>query len=308
LLKDLFRTKPKYVTVRNFREEGSLPNKDGKGRKDLPDKSRKDLPDGLWVKCENCHQIIYHKDLEQYLQVCPKCSYHFRIGAKERLRQLLDEGEFEELFADISPKNPLEFPNYEKSIEKYQKATGLKEGVITSVGKIEGHPLVIGVMDFFFLGGSMGSVVGEKITKAFEYAAEHRLPMITVSASGGARMHEGILSLMQMGKTCQARNLLTEQGCLYISVLTDPTSGGVFASFASQGDINIAEPGAYIGFAGTRVIQQTIRQTLPKGFQRAEFVLEHGVIDLITPRKELRPTLARLLRFHQSAERVETNG
>lgn len=300
MLKDLFRTKPKYVTVRNYHEETT--------RQQREEREKKDLPDGLWVKCESCHQIIYHKELEQNLQVCPKCNYHFRIGAKERLKQLLDGDSFEEFFSDLSPTNPLNFPKYQNSLEKYQKSTGLKDGVLTGVGKIEGNQTVLAVMDFFFLGGSMGSVVGEKITRAFEYAAEHRLPMITVAASGGARMQEGILSLMQMAKTCQARNLLAEKGLVYISVLTDPTSGGVYASFASQGDINIAEPGAYIGFAGTRVIQQTIRQTLPEGFQKAEFVLEHGVIDLIAQRKELRQTLARLLRFHQSAERVEANG
>ncbi|HEY8344487.1 MAG TPA: acetyl-CoA carboxylase, carboxyltransferase subunit beta [Bacillota bacterium] len=300
MLKDLFRTKPKYVTVRNYREETA--------RQERDERTKKDLPDGLWVKCENCHQIIYHKDLEQNLKVCPKCDYHFRIGAKERLRQLLDEGSFEELFAELSPTNPLNFPNYEKRLSKYQKETGLKEGVLTGAGKIEGIPVAIAVMDFFFMGGSMGSVVGEKIANTFEYAAANHLPMITVSASGGARMQEGILSLMQMAKTCQARNLLAERGLVYISVLTDPTSGGVYASFASQGDINMAEPGAYIGFAGTRVIEQTIRQTLPEGFQKSEFLLQHGVLDLIVHRKEVRKTLARLLRFHQSTERAEVNG
>lgn len=298
MLKDLFRTKPKYVTIRNLQEEGGRPE---------PGEKR-EIPDGLWVKCEVCNHILYHKDLEQNLKVCLKCGNHFRIGARERIKQLVDEGSFTELFSTLSPANPLNFPDYEKKLQKSEQVTGLKEGVITGTASILGNPCVLAVMDFFFMGGSMGSVVGEKITRAFEYAAEHNLPMITVSASGGARMHEGILSLMQMAKTCQALNRLSEKRCVYISVLSDPTTGGVFASFASQGDIIIAEPRALIGFAGARVIQQTIRQTLPSGFQRAEFLLEHGMIDMIVNRKELRETLARLLRFHQRRERVSANG
>lgn len=298
MLKDLFRTKPKYVTIRNLQEEGGRPE---------PGEKR-EIPDGLWVKCEVCNHILYHKDLEQNLKVCLKCGNHFRIGARERIKQLVDEGSFTELFSTLSPANPLNFPDYEKKLQKSEQVTGLKEGVITGTASILGNPCALAVMDFFFMGGSMGSVVGEKITRAFEYAAEHNLPMITVSASGGARMHEGILSLMQMAKTCQALNRLSEKRCVYISVLSDPTTGGVFASFASQGDIIIAEPRALIGFAGARVIQQTIRQTLPSGFQRAEFLLEHGMIDMIVNRKELRETLARLLRFHQRRERVSANG
>lgn len=297
MFKDLFRTKPKYITVRK-------PDISPDGKQE----EKKELPDGLWIKCKSCNQIIYHKDLEQNLQVCTKCGYHFRISALQRIKQMTDTDSFHELYHDLAPVNPLEFPEYSEKLGKSQSTTGLKDAVVTGTAEINQNPCVIAAMDFFFLGGSMGSVVGEKITRAFEYASDQGLPMITVSASGGARMHEGILSLMQMAKTCQALNRLAEKGCVYISVLADPTTGGVFASFASQGDIIIAEPGALVGFAGARVIQQTIHQTLPSGFQTAEFLMEHGLIDLIVHRKELKQTLAKLLRFHQRRERLNVNG
>jgi len=291
LLKDLFRSKQKYVTIKQREEVDSSAQPEQQGKKELPD--------GLWKKCEQCNQIIYHKDLEKNLKVCPKCQYHFRIGAWERIKILVDPGSFKELFANITSCDPLNFPEYQEKISKSKKITELKEGVVTGTAKIGGVPLVLGVMDFNFIGGSMGSALGEKLVRLFEYALTHELPVVTVSAAGGARMQEGILSLMQMATTCQAVNRLAEKSILFISILTDPTTGGVFASFASQGDIIIAEPGALIGFAGARVIQQTTRQTLPPGFQRSEFLLEHGIIDLIVNRKELRNTLARLLRFHQ---------
>ena len=296
VFKDLFRSKQKYVTIRQ-REvpENALQSSDA---------VKKELPDGLWVKCEQCNQMIYHKDLVKNLKVCPKCQYHFRIGAWERINYLLDPGSFQELFTNITSGDPINFPGYQEKLAQVRKATELTEGVVTGVGNIGGVPLALGVMDFRFIGGSMGSAVGEKLVRIFEYAAEQGLPVVTFAVSGGARMHEGILSLMQMAATCQALNRVAEKGLLYISVLTDPTTGGVFASFASQGDIIIAEPGALIGFAGARVIQQTTRQTLPPGFQRSEFLLEHGMIDLIVNRKELRNTLARLLRYHQRRKRV----
>ncbi len=288
--KDLFKAKPRYVTVKHPRETGLRPEQ----------AERKELPDGLWVKCGSCRQIIYHKDLESHLKVCPKCGYHMRLTAGERIAQLFDAGSVEEFDSGLTSRNPLGFPDYDQKLQNAREKTGLNEGVITGTATVEGNPCTFAVMDFGFMGGSMGSVVGEKVSRAFEYAAEHHRPIVVVSAGGGgARMQEGILSLMQMAKTCQALNRLHAQGILYISVLTDPTMGGVFASFASLGDVVIAEPGALIGFAGPRVIQQTIRQTLPPGFQRAEFLLEHGIIDLIVNRKKLRETVAYLLRFHR---------
>lgn len=289
LLKDLFKTKPKYITVKT---DHHFP-----GHVETVEK--KEIPDGLWIKCNRCSQITYHKDLEKNLKVCPKCSFHFRIGARERLNLLVNKGEFQEFDPNMRTVNILNFPDYENKIKKSQKSTELIEGVITGQALINDIPVVLAIIDFGFVGGSMGSVVGEKITRAIEMAAVKKLPFVAVSAGGGgARMHEGIISLMQMAKTCQALNKLSEAGCVYISILTDPTMGGVFASFASMGDINIAEPDALIGFAGPRVIQQTIRQTLPPGFQTSEFLLEHGIIDLIISRKDLKSTLTQLIKFH----------
>lgn len=295
MLKDLFRSKQKYVTIKQREDDSGLTP---------PEQlEKKELPDGLWIKCDQCNQMIYHKDLEKNLKVCPKCQYHFRIGAWKRIEYLVDPGTFKELFTNIGSCDPLMFPEYQDKLSKFRKATGLKEGVVTGLAKLGGVPLALGVMDFGFVGGSMGSALGEKLVRIIEYACTEDLPVVTVAASGGARMQEGILSLMQMATTCQAINRLAEKAIPFISILTDPTTGGVFASFASQGDINIAEPGALIGFAGMRVIQQTTHQTLPPGFQRSEFLLEHGIIDLIISRNELRNTLARLLRFHQRRKR-----
>jgi acetyl-CoA carboxylase carboxyl transferase subunit beta len=298
LLKDLFKTKPKYITVKSERHFT--------GRVDTIEK--KEITDGLWVKCNRCAQITYHKDLEKNLKVCPKCDFHFRINAKERLELLVDKGGFQENNLNLKTVNILNFPEYEAKLKKSQKNTDLVEGVITGRALINSVPVSIAIIDFAFMGGSMGSVVGEKITRAIEYAIKEKLPFIAVSAGGGgARMQEGIFSLMQMAKTSQALNKLSEAGCLYISVLTDPTMGGVFASFASLGDIIIAEPDALIGFTGPRVIQQTIRQTLPPGFQSSQFVLEHGIIDMLVPRKELKTALTQLLKFHTTGGRVSGN-
>lgn len=291
MFKDLFKTKPKYITVRSPKDVSANERPEPAGKREIPD--------GLWVKCDRCNTIVYHKELQNNLNVCPKCDYHFRVDAKTRLDQILDKGSFREIDAGLQSKNPLGFPDYENKVKQSQKKTGLTEGVITGTGTIEGEPLSIAIIDFGFLAGSMGSVVGEKITRAIEKANHDQIPFVCISAGGGgARMHEGIVSLMQMAKTCMALEQLNAQGGFYVSVLTDPTMGGVFASFASQGDVNIAEPGALIGFAGPRVIQQTIRQTLPEGFQTSEFVLEHGMIDKIVHRKDLRSTLVYLLRFH----------
>ncbi|MGE5582786.1 MAG: acetyl-CoA carboxylase, carboxyltransferase subunit beta [Bacillota bacterium] len=288
-IKDLFKTKPKYITVKA--------DQPFKGSVDTVEK--KEIPDGLWVKCNRCSQITYHKDLERNLKVCPKCDFHFRINAKERLELLVDKGGFQEFDANMRTVNILNFPEYEAKIKKSQKNTELVEGALIGRALINTIPVSLAVIDFGFMGGSMGSVVGEKITRAIEYAIKEKLPFIAVSAGGGgARMQEGIFSLMQMAKTSQALNKLSEAGCLYISVLTDPTMGGVFASFASLGDIIIAEPDALIGFTGPRVIQQTIRQTLPPGFQSSQFVLEHGIIDMLVHRKDLKATLTRLLKYH----------
>jgi len=261
---------------------------------------KKDLPDGLWEKCENCGEIIYKKELERRLFTCPKCDYHFRVGYEFYVSLLIDEETFEEFNANIMATDPLNFVHSKKYSDQYAstvKKTGLKEAVITGTGKLEGNDVVIALMDFRFLGGSMGSVVGEKISRAIDKALENRWPMIILSSSGGARMHEGILSLMQLAKTSSKLARLARHKVPYISILTNPTTGGTTASYAMLGDINLAEPGALIGFAGPRVIKQTIRQDLPAGFQRSEFVQEHGFIDLIVHRSELKRRIAGLLEF-----------
>ena len=255
------------------------------------------IPEGLWVKCDNCKEIIYRKEVEKNFKVCPKCDYHFRISASERLPYLVDEGSFVEVEDGLSPKDFLNFKDYKDKLKNSRKKTGLKDAVISGEAKIGGKPVSLVVMDFDFMGGSMGSVVGEKITRAIERAIEKRTPFVSVASSGGARMQEGILSLMQMAKTSAAAARLGEAGLPFISVLTDPTFGGVTASFAMLGDIIIAEPKSLIGFAGPRVIEQTIKQQLPAGFQRAEFLLEHGMIDAIVPRREMRVTLGKILDF-----------
>jgi acetyl-CoA carboxylase carboxyl transferase subunit beta len=256
--------------------------------------------EGLWVKCEGCRQIIWKKDLEENLNVCPKCDKHFRIDARTRLAQLLDDNEYAVFDADIASTDPLKFVDlkpYSSRLRQAQEDTGLSDAVINARGKLLGRPVIASVMEYAFIGGSMGAVVGEAITRAVERALEARTPLIIVSASGGARMMEGVISLMQLAKISAALARLDKARVPYISLLTDPTTGGVTASFAMLGDLNIAEPGALIGFAGPRVIEQTIRQKLPPGFQRSEFLLEHGMLDAVVPRKQLKPYIGRALEF-----------
>ena len=257
-----------------------------------------EIPEGVWVKCFNCNEILYNKELDKNFKVCQKCGFHFRLNSQERLKMTLDEGSFRELDNGVLPVNPFDLPDYENKLAQARKNTGLNEAVVTGEGTIEGFPVMVAVMDARFMMASMGTVVGEKITRAIEAALAAKKPLIIFSASGGARMQEGILSLMQMAKTVAALTRLAEAGILYITILTDPTTGGVSASFAAVGDIIIAEPGALIGFAGPRVIEQTIRQKLPDGFQRAEFLKQHGFVDVIVPRSQMKPTLARLLDLH----------
>lgn len=255
------------------------------------------------LSCPHCGQSSERRQVIQALHVCPKCGFHFPIGAYYRLSTLLDPGSFRELNEKLPAGDPLAFPGYRKKLDAAQHKTGLAEAVVTAAGSIDRHRCVVGVLDSRFLMGSMSTAVGEKITLAVEYAAKNRLPLILFSASGGARMQEGILSLMQMAKASAALARFSERGLLYISVLTDPTTGGVTASFASLGDVILAEPGALIGFAGPRVIQQTIGETLPEGFQRAEYQEEHGFVDAVVPRGELREKLSLLLRLHERGGR-----
>ena len=258
------------------------------------------IPEGLWIKCNYCKEIIYRKEVEKSSMVCPKCRYHFYISVEERIALVLDDGSFTEHDKDIHPLDPLSFKDslkYKDRLKNYQKSTGYPDAFIYGEGRINNSTVVLGVFNYKFMGGSMGSVVGEKILRAAETSFNTRHPLIVVSASGGARMQEGILSLMQMAKTSAAIARLAEAGVPYISILTDPTFGGVTASFAMLGDIIIAEPKALIGFAGPRVVEQTIKQQLPDGFQRAEFLLEHGMIDMIIERKMLKETLSQILRF-----------
>lgn len=281
------------------------PQRDSKTAKPRPEE--KDIPDDLWTKCSHCKELIYTKEFENNKKVCHKCGQHFRLGARERLELLLDEGSFEEINARLVTSDPLHFtslaePSYaEKSVESRRK-TGLNEAVMTGLASLEALPLGIAVCDFSYQGGSMGSVMGEKLVRLIEEVTARRLPLLTVSASGGARMHEGMFSLMQMAKTTAALARLGEAGLPHLSLLTDPCTGGVIASYASVADVMLAEPGALLGFAGPRVIEQTTRQKLPPGFQTAEFLLEHGMIDGVVPRKELRSTLSCLLRFYKAAE------
>ena len=256
----------------------------------------------LWVKCYNCNAQLLKKDVEENLDVCPKCNYHFRINARTRINQLFDEDTFEEMFSDIKAADPLKFKDtetYKKRISQAKANTNLDEAVICGVGKINGHQVSAAVMDFEFMGGSMGSVVGEKVTLAMEEALKRKIPMIAITASGGARMQESILSLMQMAKTSCAVAKLNEAGLLYITVLTEPTFGGVTASFATLGDIIIAEQDARIGFAGRRVIEQTIRQSLPADFQTANYLMKYGQIDIISSRAEMKSTISKLISLHK---------
>ncbi len=258
------------------------------------------IAEGLWIKCDSCKEIVYRAEVERAGRVCPKCRYAFRIGARERIASLTDGGSFEERDAALVSGDPLGFRDtkrYRDRVRAARDKTRLAEAVVSGIARIGGYPVVIAAFDFGFLGGSMGSVVGEKLTRAIELGTDKHLPVVIITASGGARMQEGILSLMQMAKTAVALARLGAAGLPFISVLTDPTTGGVTASFAMLGDVIMAEPRALIGFAGPRVIAETIRQPLPEGFQRSEFLLEHGQLDLIVERHDLRPTLRRLLAF-----------
>jgi acetyl-CoA carboxylase carboxyl transferase subunit beta len=256
--------------------------------------------EGLWVKCDGCRQIIWKKDLEDNFNVCPKCDKHFRIDARSRLAQLLDDNEYEVFDSDLVSTDPLKFVDlkaYSSRLKAAKADTGLKDAIVNAEGKLNGREVIVSAMAYSFIGGSMGAVVGEAITRAIEKAIKTHKPIIIISASGGARMMEGVISLMQLAKVSAALARLDAAKVPYISVLTDPTTGGVTASFAMLGDLNIAEPGALIGFAGPRVIEQTIRQKLPPGFQRSEFLLEHGMLDAVVQRKNLKPYIARALDF-----------
>ncbi len=277
----LFPRKPKYTVVRVAK--------------------KRDIPSDLWTKCEECGELIYNKKLEENFKVCPKCNFHFTLGARERLRLIMDENTFVEMDSQMESGDPLAFEGpktYKEKIEKDQELTGLKEAALTGEGAIFGRKILLGVTDSRFIMGSMGSVVGEKLTRIVEHSTKTRLPLVIVSGSGGgARMYEGLFSLMQMAKTAAALKVHSDSRCLFISVLTNPTMAGVMASFASLGDMVIAEPKALIGFTGPRVIEQTIRQKLPHGFQRSEFLLEHGFLDMIVHRKNLKETLSKLLGY-----------
>jgi acetyl-CoA carboxylase carboxyl transferase subunit beta len=275
-------------------------------RKPIEPQAKKEsrVPEGLWVKCPSCAEIIYNKDLAATLSVCPKCAHHFRLGSADRLRMLFD-GEWEEFDAGLQSNDPLQFVDtkpYRSRLDSTIQATGMKDAVVSAIGQIDGIETSVAAMEYTFIGGSMGVVVGEKITRAIERAIDRRLPVVIVSASGGARMMEGALSLMQMAKISAALARLDRARLPYVSVLTDPTTGGVTASFAMLGDVNIAEPKALIGFAGPRVIEQTIRQKLPEGFQRSEFLLEHGMLDMVVDRRDVKATIARVLRFALAAK------
>ena len=272
-----------------------------KGKGEGEDRPKKvNIAEGLWVKCDSCKEIVYRAEVDRAGRVCPKCRYPFRISARERIASIADEGSFEEREASLRSKDPLGFKDTKRYTDRVKAArskTGLEEAVLMGIARIGGHPVVLAVFEFGFLGGSMASVVGEKLARAIELAIQKRLPLLIVSASGGARMQEGILSLMQMAKTAAALKRLADERLPYISLLTDPTTGGVTASFAMLGDLILAEPRALIGFAGPRVIAETIRQPLPEGFQRSEFLLEHGQLDLVVERREMRETLRRIVGF-----------
>lgn len=272
------------------------------GEQNTEDKKKTDIPKDLMFKCPRCSYVDFKEDFERNGKVCPNCNYHARLSARERLEITVDKGSFLEFDKNMTGKNPIEFEGYDQKQKELREKTGLNDAVVTGTCTIGGEKAVIGVMDSAFMMGSMGSVVGEKITRAFEYATENRLPVIMFTCSGGARMQEGIVSLMQMAKTCASAEMHSQAGLLYITVMTDPTTGGVTASFASVGDIIIAEPKVLIGFAGRRVIEGTIRQRLPENFQSAEFLLEHGFVDMIVDRRKMKRTLSHLLRLHKEAK------
>lgn len=285
MLKDLFK-KNQYATVSKV----ALKNDE--------QEEKPNIPSGMWSKCDSCGTILYTEDLEVSQYICNSCNHHFRVGVKERINQIIDRGTFEELFSHITYKNVLQFKGYEEKISKLQEISGIDEAVKVGVGSISGKKVAIAVMDSYFMMGSMGTAVGERITSVVEYATDNELPIIIFTTSGGARMQEGIFSLMQMAKISAALARHGDAGLLYITVLTNPTTGGVTASFAMEGDIIISEPGALIGFAGRRVIENTIKEKLPDNFQKAEFVLEKGFIDAIVHRRELRGYLTKILKLH----------
>jgi acetyl-CoA carboxylase carboxyl transferase subunit beta len=263
-------------------------------------KTSASLGEGLFLKCEGCRETLYVKELERNLRVCPKCDFHFRLPADDRLRLLFDGEKFQPLFGDVRPGDPLKFRDskkYRDRLKEYEARTGRPDAIVAARGTIEGTPAIVAVLDYAFMGGSMGSAVGEVLTRSAEAALKDRVPLVIVTASGGARMQEGILSLMQMGKVSAALARLGEKKIPYVAILTDPTTGGVTASFAMQGDVTLAEPKALVGFAGPRVIEQTIRQTLPDGFQRSEFLVEHGFVDLVVERSEMKKTLGNILKL-----------
>lgn len=290
MLKDLFYKKRHYATLGVVDQSRNL--------EETPGQAEKDIPKGLVQKCGSCGALVMARELQKHSFTCPNCAYHFPVDAYTRIALTLDDGSFTEYDTEISSLDPLGFPDYSAKLQKAKTVTGLNEGVITGEGAVDGIPVVIGVMDSRFIMGSMGSAVGEKLTRAMEHALEAEAPLLLFTASGGARMQEGVLSLMQMAKTSAALARLHEAGILFISIVTHPTTGGVSASFASLGDVVLAEPGALFGFAGRRVIEQTIRQKLPDDFQTAEFVLKHGMIDKVVHRKELRDILSTIVRIH----------
>ncbi|KUO72571.1 MAG: acetyl-CoA carboxyl transferase [Desulfosporosinus sp. BRH_c37] len=296
MFKDIFR-KTKYVTIQSAPVQNISPS--DTSVQESMGINKKELPDALWVKCPKCGGVVFSKNLEENARVCTMCEYHFRIPVRARLGFLVDENSFEEWDSEMFSQNPMEFPGYEDKLSEAQEKSGMIEGMLTGRAEIEGVQVVLAFNEGNFMMGSMGSVVGEKIVRAIEKAIDLRLPVVIFSTSGGARMQEGILSLYQMAKTSAALGRLAEKHLLYISVLTDPTFGGVTASYASLGDILIAEPKALIGFTGPRVIKQTMYKELPAGAQTAEFNQEHGLIDLIVGRAQMRSVLARLLRYHQ---------
>ncbi|MEH7224150.1 acetyl-CoA carboxylase, carboxyltransferase subunit beta [Bacillus sp. JJ1566] len=285
MLKDFFVKKKKYA---------SIPS----------EQARQDVPEGIMSKCPNCKKIMYTKELMKNDKVCMNCGYHYQMTAYERVESLLDEGSFVEFDQSMVSENPLGFPNYLEKLKKDQDKTGINEAVVTGEGTIDGNRIILAIMDSSFRMGSMGSVVGEKITRAIEKAMEEKVPFLIFTASGGARMQEGVLSLMQMAKTSSALKLFSDQGGLIISIMTHPTTGGVSASFASLGDFNFAEPGALIGFAGRRIIEQTIREELPEDFQTAEFLLKHGQLDAVIHRHDLKDTLANIVDIHMNGGAV----
>ncbi|OOM13599.1 acetyl-CoA carboxylase, carboxyltransferase subunit beta [Clostridium saccharobutylicum] len=285
MLKDLF-IKRQYATVKPSALKKSIPEE------------KPNIPSGMWTKCDNCNGMIYYEDLENSKYVCTNCGHHFRLNAKERIRIFFDKDTFKELWKDFKTTNPLNFQGYEEKMKKSKSKTESSEAVVTGIGKLNGIDVACAIMDSFFMMGSMGTVVGEKITRLIEYATEQRLPVIIFTTSGGARMQEGIFSLMQMAKVSAALARHDEAELLYISVLTDPTTGGVTASFAMEGDIILSEPNALVGFAGRRVIENTIKESLPDNFQKAEFLLEKGFVDAIIQRKDMRACIYKILILH----------